>query len=145
MSSPSPSPDGQSTQRRVVQTEKFGMAQAQECISTADLLVELKAKGVQLPDDVELIVLSKKLNQWLVAWREANGKEHSHSWFNLFNDIDQDHSGFVTYDELHNCVRHKLNKGPSEISEDAITALWVTLDADASNALHKDEVLSLHT
>ena len=35
----------------------------------------------------------------------------------LFAVVDKDHSGFITYDELWDCVRHKLHKGPKVISD----------------------------
>ena len=46
----------------------------------------------------------------------------------------------VTYDELTDVVRRKLNKGIKHISEDALKALWCALDVDESNAIQKDEM-----
>jgi hypothetical protein len=48
--------------------------------------------------------------------------------------------GMVTYDELTDVVRRKLNKGIKHISEDALKALWCALDVDESNAIQKDEM-----
>ena len=54
--------------------------------------------------------------------------------------MDEDHSGFITYDELVDVIRHRLKKGANEMSDDAVKALWCALDADDSNELHKDEM-----
>jgi hypothetical protein len=60
--------------------------------------------------------------------------------FNLFSEVDRDSSGFVTFDEFEDVIRHLLKKGPSVLSATALKALWCALDADDSNELHKDEV-----
>ena len=38
--------------------------------------------------------------------------------------VDEDDSGFITYDEFVDVIRHKLHKGPRVMSDDAIKALW---------------------
>ncbi len=48
-------------------------------------------------------------------------------------------SGFITYDELQDVVRHKLSKGPSALSDGRIQQLWCSLDADDSNQVVPEE------
>ena len=58
----------------------------------------------------------------------------------MFAEVDQDGSGYITYDELESVIRQHLRKGPKAISDNAIKALWCALDADDSNAVQKDEM-----
>ena len=66
-------------------------------------------------------------NEWLEQMRHDEGKGHSHSWFNLFAEVDEDHSGYITYDEFVDVIRHKLHKGTKTLSETTIA-----LPADTS-------------
>ena len=58
----------------------------------------------------------------------------------MFRELDDGNSGFVTYDEVLDVVRHKLKKPASVISDDALKAMWVALDVDSSNGLMADEM-----
>ena len=104
--------------------ERHGMGAVIACTPTSEMLEELEAAGVALPDDGELDRLSKLLNEWLEVMRESEGRQRSLSWFSLFKEVDEDGSGDVTFDELNDIIRRKLRKGPSVISDDALKALW---------------------
>ena len=54
----------------------------------------------------------------------------------------EDGSGFLTYDELSDVVRHKLKKGQKAFPEDALKALWCAIDVDDSNSVMQDEMAS---
>ena len=53
--------------------------------------------------------------------------------------MDEDGSGYITFDELREVVRHKLHVKPSKMSENDIKGLWCALDADDSNQVHMNE------
>jgi Ca2+-binding EF-hand superfamily protein len=59
----------------------------------------------------------------------------------MYAVLDQDGSGFITYDELTNAVRQKLKRIESEMPQRSIKALWCALDANGSNTLEKEEVI----
>ena len=71
---------------------------------------------------------------WAFDVRHAAG-------FNLFKEIDNDNSGFVTFDELSTCVRRELKKGPKTISHVELKLLWCALDKDNDNSLDKEEMV----
>ena len=68
--------------------------------------------------------------------RPAGGKPIAHAPFPRGPSLS---SGFITFDELREVVRHKLKVKPSKMSENAIKALWCALDADDSNQVQMDE------
>ena len=82
--------------------ERHGVNRALDSTPTAEMLEELKAAGLSLPNDEELTELSKKLNVWLEEVRVLHGRGNATTWFNLFSEVDLDQSGFITYDELRN-------------------------------------------
>ena len=88
--------------------------------------------------DEEMDDYSRKLNQWLEEDLHKQSKTVS-SWFNLFRDADEDGSGFISFDELVTVIRQKLKRGPSQISDEKLKALWCALDADNSNQIMPQE------
>lgn len=122
--------------------ERHGMGNAIESTPTFMMRTELATAGVEVPSSVEeLTELSTKLNTWLETQRSDEGLAHSTTWFNLFATVDVDGSGYITYDELCDVIRHKLRKGTKVMSDDAIKALWCALDNDNSNSVQKDEMV----
>ena len=130
-------PDSQ--QHLVSSIERYNMNVAIESQSTESMRAELLGKGIEMLDDTQLTALSIKLNSWIEFYCYEKKLPHG-SWFTLFNVVDKDHSGFVTFDELTFCIRSLLKKGKGELSSDDLKALWCTLDQDDSNSLHKDEM-----
>ena len=61
------------------------------------------------------------------------------SWFHLFKRVDVDGSGQIDFSELRQMVREGLSMSPSRLSEDALKALWVTLDKDGSGYISAGE------
>ena len=140
---PKPLPVSQaSSQSTVSVLERHGMSRALDCTPTHELLAELEKTGIALPSEAELLDLSRKLNKWLAEYRVLHGQNSKASWFNLFALVDQDGSGFVTYDELTNAIRQKLFKTEKDVPTSTIKALWCKLDANGSNMLEKDEMAS---
>ena len=63
---------------------------------------------------------------------------HPHM-YPIEQDVDEDHSGFITFDELQSVVRRKLRKGPSVLDDGALKALWCAIDTNDSDRLERDE------
>ena len=85
-------------------------AEAIESQPTVEMRSELSAAGVELPADEALVALSKAYNEALEVARaksetmKLTKAQGSGSWYNLFREVDEDGSGFVTFDELTVCT-----------------------------------------
>ena len=121
--------------------ERHGNAAA-AAKQTSELRHELKAAGVELPSDVQLMALSVKFDEWIRAYREAT-RQPTSSWCHLFSTLDRDGSGVITFDEWMYVVRHELKKAAGAISDDELKALFVALDANEDSELHRDEMAGL--
>ena len=108
---------------------------------TAEMLSELEAAGVSLPGEAEMLALSQVFQSTLEKARAKLGKGPSTNWTHLFNDLDMDGSGFITYDELKRMVRSSLGLKPWDMPERQLAALWCALDSDCSNAIQLDEMI----
>ena len=72
---------------------------------TFEMRAELESAGVALPAEEELNVLSTQFNEWLTAaFYELGGKVESLSWKDLYNVMDDDASGFLTFDEVRTSI-----------------------------------------
>ena len=79
----------------------MSMNNVEEAPRTSEIRAELNAAGVPLNTDDELTSLSTTFNAWLsAAFYEGGGRADALSWVNLYNFMDDDASGFVTYDEV---------------------------------------------
>lgn len=118
---------------------RASMGRALESTPTAEMRSKLDLAGVAAFSEEEIDALSKNFNMWLEDSLNKQNKPLS-SWYNLFADIDADGSGFITFDELQDVVRHKLKQGPSILADDKLEALWCFLDADNSNSILPGEI-----
>jgi len=126
--------------RLISPIERYNMSVPIPSKATSKMKEEFAAAGVSLPSEQELLALSIKLNEWLEQLLHDERHPPSATWYVLFSTVDKDKSGFITYDELWDCVRHKLHKGPKVISDVTLKSLFCSLDRDDSNQLHKDEM-----
>jgi len=53
-------------------------------------------------------------------------------WIKLFQFMDNDRSGRITYDEMEKMVRSQLLMSKAELPDSVLRSLWVALDEDAS-------------
>ena len=83
----------------------MSMNNVMEAQPTSAMRLELQAKNVALPTDGELTTLSTTFNAWLTsAFYEAGGRADALSWVDLYNVLDDDSSGFITFDEVRSCL-----------------------------------------
>ena len=116
------------------------LSEALACTPTSQMRAELEAAGIRLPDDNELTKLSHQFTKWIEDYRYNKGMPKATTWFNLYKELDEDGSNFVTYDEMLDFLRHKLKVGSRSLSKSSLKALWCVLDADDSNQVQKDEL-----
>ena len=112
-----------------------GLGRALESTPTAEMRASLQAP---LTED-QMLELSKHFNEWLEASIYASNRS-THSWFNLFKEIDEDGSGYITFDEFEDVIRHKLKQPKKVISDERVKAIWCALDADDSNQIMPQEM-----
>eukprot|EP00325_Prymnesiales_sp_UTEX-LB-985_P005232 CAMPEP_0174699598 /NCGR_PEP_ID=MMETSP1094-20130205/4830_1 /TAXON_ID=156173 /ORGANISM="Chrysochromulina brevifilum, Strain UTEX LB 985" /LENGTH=784 /DNA_ID=CAMNT_0015896965 /DNA_START=84 /DNA_END=2440 /DNA_ORIENTATION=+ len=105
---------------------------------TAQMREELTAAGVELPSEEALKRLSQSFHAWLERARREQGKGTTTSIVTLFKELDDDGSGFITFDELAKVVRHKLHV-KAELPDSTLKSLWCILDQDDSNQVQIDE------
>jgi hypothetical protein len=130
--------------------ERRGVKKIDACEPTRVMRAALEAEGVSLPGEEELLGLSLIFNERLAKARaRASTSNRSFSersdgkgvsWMLLFNEVDEDHSGAITFDELSVVVRRKVGLKPHQISEQELRALWCALDADDSDTIKVDEM-----
>ena len=84
-------------------------------------------------EDVER--LSRMLNQKMEIFPDPACRE----WFKLFQHVDDDGTGRISYKELAGMVREELRLGPSELREEELEGLWRALDADSSGWISAGE------
>ena len=120
--------------------ERHGMTEMLPCTPTAEMRRNLELNGETFLSEHDLDAYSSKLNAWIEEFRFEQKLPPAHSWFNLFKEIDNDGSGFITFDELTTCVRRELKRGPRTISHTELQLLWVALDQSNDNHLDKDEM-----
>jgi Ca2+-binding EF-hand superfamily protein len=113
--------------------------QAVASTPTRTMRVQLQKDGLKLPDERELHRLSRNFNRWLEEKRYRENKDKSHSFYNLFKELDADDSGVITFDELTTVVRDALRKKESVLPNETLQGLWCVLDADDSDAIQVDE------
>ena len=131
---------GKETLAHAKAVEMAKLGQVIQSQATKDMRAELQAKGVELPGDEELTDLSKEFTRWLEDYRYKAKLGTQTGWGVLFKTVDEDRSGFVTYDELQNVLREKLAVKPKTMPEEKLRALWCVLDADNSNQVQPDEL-----
>ena len=103
---------------------------------------ELVPLGVSIPDEEGLRKLSAKYNKWLARLRASQFKTETSAFHILFNEIDKDGSGDITFDELVEVTRLRLKKKEDRMPLTTLKALFCALDKDDSNSIRPNEVAS---
>ena len=95
-------------------------------------------KGATRTSAKDLRSISALLNRKMRALQERDG---SISWFKLFNHIDDDASGHISYIELEGMVREVggLALSLEELPERKLKSIWLVLDADNSGLISAGE------
>ena len=116
-------------------------------VPTREIREALAQQEVPLPDEDGLLALSSEFNERLKRSRATSStssrtfQHASASWMDMFNELDLDHSGEITFDELRRVVRGKLSWPVAELPGSTLKALWCALDVDDSNRIEVQEML----
>ena len=81
------------------------------------------------PDAV--VALAETLNRRLAEMQDPNSRS-KRSWFQLFNHMDGDGTGRITYSEFEGVVRKELQFSPKELPSGALATVWAALDTDST-------------
>lgn len=99
-------------------------------VPTREIREALAEQEVPLPDEDGLLALSSEFNERLKRSRATTStssrtfQHASASWMDMFNELDLDHSGEITFDELRRVVRGKLSWPVAELPGSTLKALW---------------------
>ena len=76
-----------------------------------------------------VLAVSEVLNRRLAEM--SSHSRSKRSWFQLFNHMDADGTGRITYSEFEGAVRRDMQISAKEITTHALTAVWAALDTDS--------------
>ena len=82
-------------------------------------------------DDKVLLALSRRLNKQIAI---AITDPLARGWFKLFNRLDKDGSGKISFDEFAAMVRKELRMPQSDMSTDELIGAWKAIDGDPTGA-----------
>ena len=85
----------------------------------------------------EMRALSASLNRKMHALQEREGVV---SFFKLFNHMDDDGSGQLSYVEFAGMVREELGLSRQELTERKLKSIWLALDTDSSGLITAGEL-----
>ena len=68
-------------------SNRFGMLEGVASTPTKVMRGEVKASGVELPNDEQLDELAVRFNGWLEDYRAREHKSKATSWFSLFSEV----------------------------------------------------------
>ena len=96
----------------------------------------LEERGVALPGADTLMALAKQINDALEEKRKDEKNKNAvqektsgqPTTFKIFKEMDEDRSGFLSFDEFQWALRQKLWLSKSKLSDDMLMAIWCILD-----------------
>jgi len=71
--------------------------------------------------------------------RTATDVHHGIAWLTILKEVDDDHSGVLTYDSVRHVIRRIFKVKKAVWSEEQIKAIWCALDAENENAISRVE------
>merc|ERR1712087_464330 len=86
----------------------------------------------QVASDADSERVSLMLNRRMAQLFPFTGKG---SWYGLFNWMDDDSSGKISFAELEDMIRNELRVPRSELSDHQMKAIWCALDEDKSGLI----------
>jgi Ca2+-binding EF-hand superfamily protein len=89
--------------------------------------VTRRLSGVEPAPEKEVVALSKRFNKSLA---HLFPESRSHMWFKLFQKMDPDESGQISFVEFQRGIREVLKD--DQVPENRLEALWRALDEDSS-------------
>jgi len=101
--------------------------------TTKEMRADLAAAGVAEADEEELKNISVQFAKWVKLYKP--GSHQGIAWLEVFKEIDDDHSGLITFDELRMVIRRLFKVKAAEFSDNKIKVLWCALDRDDSDSI----------
>ena len=95
-----------------------------------------KVHNVSKADDATVLALSTRLNQAMAVLEPDANKR---GWFRLFQHMDDDGSGKMTFLELEDMVRNELKVTSKDLDDRVLKSVWKVLDADGSGYIDAGE------
>jgi len=93
--------------------------------------------GVPVATESQVRSLSRKLNR--AACRMYPDTRTQAAFFQLFQHMDKDKSGLVSYAEVQSMVRHHLKLSKQDLPEQELQATWRWMDEDGSGMIRSGE------
>ena len=126
----------QAQQRRKVNKSMAVKAVRDETDRLTGTDLRAKFDKVKTAGDAEVTVLSELLNKQAI---KIIADPNARGWFKLFNHMDDDRSGRISYKELIGMVREELRLDSDDLSDGRVQAVWKALDTDGSGFIGAGE------
>ena len=85
---------------------------------------------VEVASQEEVMALAELFNRRLERLHQVHDGPSKRSWIKLFNQMDGEKSGRITYIELVAMVRNELQFSPRDLPGGVLRAVWAALDTD---------------
>ena len=98
---------------------------------------ELESSGLKIPEGEELTAMAVQFAKWVKAYKP--GTHQGIAWLEIFKEVDEDHSGLLSYDELRMVIRRMFKVKAAQFSDQKIKQMWCALDTDGSDSVAQVE------
>ena len=102
-------------------------------VQTWRMRAELADEGHKTPTKEEMTKLAVQFSKWVAAY--LPDVHQGIAWVRVFNEVGNDNSGLLTFDELKNVVRLKLKVSKQAFSDTMLKALWCALDENDADSI----------